>query len=60
LNATDAWIINIVDSSGRLVLEKAFSNNIATLNFEEFNAGIYYLSVLSDGKVQSKKILIQR
>ncbi len=49
--------IKIVDLSGKVLYNKYSYNNIETVNLSEFNTGIYFVSVKTDEKVTTKKII---
>lgn len=51
--------IEIYNQSGQLIKYESVNENVLMLNVSEFNQGIYYLKVYSEGNVTTKKLLIR-
>ncbi len=57
---TEAFSIEITDNLGKIIYSKSYrTENSVTLNTESFSKGIYFLKILSAGKSQIQKLIIE-
>ncbi len=63
LSTTNDVKINLNDISGRLIFNETFKNSDLVfkkeINFNNLSKGIYLINVESDGKIASKKLIIE-
>lgn len=58
-NINSNFNITIYDVFGNLVLRKKYSSENKTINLEAISNGIYYISIKTDEKIYTKKLIIQ-
>lgn len=57
LGTTEDGQIQVLDYTGRIVLEKAINDNSLQLDISEMPSGLYVVRVVSGGKLQTTKII---
>jgi 1,4-alpha-glucan branching enzyme len=60
LNASNAAVLNVLDASGRIVMQKQLNNmSRLVVDTKSLNDGFYFIQVVNEGTVMTKSFVVQ-
>ena len=50
--------LQLIDVSGKVVIDKNLTSNSITLNTSELDRGVYFINLIGEQKKESKKLIL--
>jgi hypothetical protein len=50
--------LQLIDVSGKVVIDKNITSNSITLNTSKLNRGVYFINLIGDQKKESRKLIL--
>jgi hypothetical protein len=50
--------LQLIDVSGKVVIDKNITSNSITLNTSELDRGVYFINLIGEQKKESKKLIL--
>lgn len=59
-NASDRTVVNVLDISGKVILNTSFKNSSEVIDLSTFNEGVYFIQLSNGEAVETKKIILTK